>query len=284
MRVMVTGAQGQLGFDCVKWLEAHHIPCCGVDLDDFDLTDGNAVMQAIAAWKPDAIIHCGAYTQINRAETQPEVCIAVNGMGTLNVVRAALHVGAKLLYVSADYVFSGQGDLPYGTNHHPAPMTIYGLSKAQGEEAIRSLMQRYFIVRTGWLYSRRGSNIVRSMLRNASVRSEIVVEDDQYLSPTFTADLADLICTMIATERYGVYHATNDGWCSAADFASELLRLSGSRARIRTTSTHKRPYHAASLLNGRLDCSSLAASSFKPLPAWQDALSRFLKETDDSWF
>lgn len=280
MRVMVTGASGQLGYDCVKWLEAHNIPCYGVDKSDFDITDGDAVMQAVETWRPDAIIHCAAYTQINRAETQPEVCMTVNGMGTLNVVRAALHVGAKLMYVSADYVFSGEDDTPHRVNDKPSPVSVYGLSKVQGEEVVRSLMQRFFIVRTGWLYSRRGSNIVKQTLHAASGRAEMIVEGDQYGSPTCTSDLADLLCTIIATERYGVYHAASEGWCTVAEFAAELLRLTGSRTRIHTTATRKRPYHAACPLNGRLDCSSLTTAGFRKLPSWQDALLRFLSEHD----
>lgn len=278
MRVMVTGASGQLGFDCVQWLEEHGVACCGVDREHFDLTDADAVRACVEAWKPDAILHCGAYTQVNRAETQPEVCMAVNGMGTLNLVRAALAVNAKLMYVSSDYAFAGNADEPYTVQAQTCPQNVYGLSKVQGEEAVRSLMQRYFIVRTGWLYSRRGSNIVKSTLRAAAGQAEITVEEDLIGSPTFTEDLAALLCTMLATERYGVYHACSEGYCSSPEFAQEVLRLCGSRCRVRSVPMRKRAYSLTKPHNARLDMTSLDQAGFKRLPEWQDALERFLEQ------
>lgn len=279
MRVLVTGASGQLGYDCVQWLTAHGVTCCGVDREDFDLTDAQAVSTYIRTWQPDAIIHCGAYTHVDRAETQPEVCVTVNGVGTLNVVRAALSVNAKLLYVSTDYVFSGAQEEPYGINAQLSPQNVYGVSKAQGEEAVRSLMHRCFIVRTGWLYSKRGNNIVRQIIRDAYGHSEISAAMDQIGCPTYSADLAALICTMISTERYGVYHAANEGCCSVAELAEATLRRCGSRCRVRPVETLRRPHEAHKPRNLRLDMRSLDAAGFPRLPEWTDALNRFLDQS-----
>ena len=278
MRVLVTGASGQLGYDCVQCLMAQGVVCCGVDREDFDLTDEQAVSTYIQTWKPDAIIHCGAYTHIDRAETQPEVCVTVNGMGTMNIVRAALRVNAKLLYVSADYVFAGNDEEPYTTSSQLCPANVYGVSKVQGEEAVRSLMQKYFIVRTGWLYSLRGNNVVRQILRAAHGHSEIAAENDQIGSPTFTEDLAELLCRMIMTQRYGVYHATNEGYCSLAELAEAILKRCGSRCRVKPVATEHHPHEARRSCNLRLDMSSLDAAGFPHLPHWQNALERFLDQ------
>ena len=193
MKVLVTGVKGQLGFDVMKRLAALNIEARGVDYTDCDLTDGPSVMALVRGEAPDAIIHCAAYTAVDRAETEPEQCAAVNGMGTLNLVRAALAVDAKLMYVSTDYVFSGEGDTPVDISAPYQPRNVYGLTKAQGEETVRSLMTRYFIVRTAWVFGLNGNNFVKTMLRLGSEHSEISVVGDQIGSPTYTVDLARLL-------------------------------------------------------------------------------------------
>ena len=173
MKVLVTGYAGQLGWDTVRQLEARGIECRGVDMQDFDLTDGQAVKDYVQSYRPTAIVHCAAYTGVDKAESQPEICAAVNGMGTVNIVRAALSVGAKLLFISTDYVFPGTGDQPFRIDDPYGPLNVYGMSKVQGEDAVRSLMTRYFILRTSWVYGKNGRNFVRTMLHLGKEKKEI---------------------------------------------------------------------------------------------------------------
>ncbi len=165
MKVLVTGCGGQLGWDVIGQLQQRGIPCRGVDQQDFDLTDGDAVLDYVRCYAPDVIVHCAAYTAVDKAESEPEKCLAVNGQGTMNLVRAALDIGAKMVYLSTDYVFSGEGDAPWETDSPYGPVNVYGLSKLQGETAVRSLMKNYFLIRTSWVFGSNGSNFVRTMLR-----------------------------------------------------------------------------------------------------------------------
>lgn len=278
MKVMVTGAAGQLGRDVLNCLAAMNIESKGVDYQDFDLTDGQAVIAAVRNYAPDAIIHCAAYTAVDKAEQEPEKCAAVNGMGTLNLVRAALAVDAKLLYVSTDYVLNGEGETPFEVNAPHGARNIYGLTKAQGEEAVRSLMTRFFIVRTAWVFGVNGSNFVKTMLRLGAERPEVRVVCDQIGSPTYSPDLARLLCQMIQTNKFGVYHATNEGFCSWAEFAAEIMQQSGCRCRVIPVTTSQYPTPAKRPANSRLSKASLDAAGFSRLPSWQDALARFLSE------
>lgn len=278
MKVLVTGVKGQLGFDVMKRLAALNIEARGVDYTDCDLTDGPSVMALVRGEAPDAIIHCAAYTAVDRAETEPEQCAAVNGMGTLNLVRAALAVDAKLLYVSTDYVFSGEGDTPVDICAPYQPRNVYGLTKAQGEEAVRSLMNRSFIVRTSWVFGAHGDNFVKTMLRLGADHSEVSVVGDQIGSPTYTVDLARLLCDMVQTNRYGIYHATNEGYCSWASFAAEIMRQAGLRCTVRAIPTSEYPTLARRPANSRLSKVSLDQAGFARLPQWEDALSRYLAE------
>ena len=278
MKVLVTGVKGQLGYDVMKRLAALNMEARGVDYTDCDLTDGDAVMGLVRDEAPDAIIHCAAYTAVDRAETEPEKCAAVNGMGTLNLVRAALAVDAKLLYVSTDYVFSGEGDTPVDISAPYQPRNVYGLTKAQGEEAVRSLMNRSFIVRTSWVFGAHGDNFVKTMLRLGADHSEVSVVGDQIGSPTYTVDLARLLCDMVQTNRYGIYHATNEGYCSWASFAAEIMRQAGLRCTVRAIPTSEYPTLARRPANSRLSKVSLDQAGFARLPQWEDALSRYLAE------
>ncbi len=278
MKVLVTGVAGQLGYDCVKRLTALGIECKGVDRDDFDLTDAQAVMAYVKDYAPDAIMHCAAYTNVDKAETEPEVAADVNGGGTLNMVRAALAVDATLMYISTDYVFSGEGTEPFQVKDPIAPQNVYGLTKAQGEEAVRSLMQKFFIIRTAWVFGLNGRNFVKTMLRLGSEKEELNVVNDQFGSPTYTPDLARLMCDMIRTNHYGVYHATNEGFCSWADFAEEIMRQSGRKCRIHPVTTEEYNAPVKRPANSRLSKESLTEAGFDRLPPWQDALTRYLVE------
>ncbi len=278
MKVLVTGVAGQLGYDCVKRLTALGIECRGVDRDDFDLTDAQAVMAYVKDYAPDAIMHCAAYTNVDKAETEPEVAADVNGGGTLNMVRAALAVDAALMYISTDYVFSGEGTEPFQVKDPIAPQNVYGLTKAQGEEAVRSMMQKFFIIRTAWVFGLNGRNFVKTMLRLGSEKDALNVVNDQFGSPTYTPDLARLMCDMIRTNHYGVYHATNEGFCSWADFAEEIMKQSGRKCRIHPVTTEEYNAPVKRPANSRLSKESLSDAGFDRLPPWQDALARYLVE------
>lgn len=282
MKVLVTGVAGQLGYDVMKRLAELKIEAKGVDYQDFDLTDGEAVMAAVRAYAPDAIVHSAAYTAVDKAEQEPEKCAAVNGMGTLNLVRAALAVDAKLLMISTDYVFNGEGEEPFEVNAPYNPKNVYGVSKVQGEEAVRSLMTRFFIVRTAWMFGLNGHNFVDTMLRLGAEKQEVNVVADQFGSPTYSKDLARLICDMIQTNRFGVYHATNEGFCSWAEFAAEIMRQAGLRCRVTPVATSQYPTPAKRPTNSRLSKACLDAAGFDRLPPWQDALLRYLLELQNS--
>ncbi|MDO4484135.1 MAG: dTDP-4-dehydrorhamnose reductase [Clostridia bacterium] len=282
MKILVTGVAGQLGYDCVKQLEHLGIPCRGVDRDDFDLTDAQAVMNYVQEYKPDAIMHCAAYTNVDKAETEPQVAAAVNGMGTLNMVRAAQSVGASLMYISTDYVFDGEGDQPFEVDAPYGPTNVYGLTKMQGEEAVRSLMTKYFIIRTAWVFGMNGRNFVKTMLRLGAERSSVNVVCDQFGSPTYTPDLARLMCEMIMTNRYGVYHATNEGFCSWADFAAAIMQQGNRRCTVHPVTSEEYASATKRPANSRLSKDALERAGFSRLPSWQNALSRYIVELDEN--
>ena len=278
MKVLVTGYAGQLGWDVVRELESAGIQCAGVDRQEFDLLDSEAVRRYVSAFMPDVIVHCAGYTQVDRAESQPEICAAVNGMGTVNLVRAAVAVGAKLVYLSTDYVFPGTGDQPWREEDAYGPLNVYGMSKVQGEDAVRSLMTRYFILRTSWVFGKNGHNFVRTMLKLGMEKSEIRVVDDQVGSPTYTRDLARVIRSMIVTEKYGIYHVCNRGPLSWADFARMIMEKSGLRCRVIPVPSSEYPTAARRPLNSRLCMDHLENAGFGPMPSVENALDRYLAE------
>ena len=278
MKVLVTGYEGQLGWDVVRTLEARGVPCRGVDVGDFDLRDGAAVKAFVQEYAPDVIVHCGAYTAVDKAESEPEICAAVNGDGTMNVVRAALSVGAKMVYISTDYVFSGEGETPWMEDAPYGPQNVYGLSKVQGEIAVRSLMKRYFLIRTSWVYGIHGRNFVRTMLKLGRERAEIRVVDDQIGAPTYSADLARVICDLIPTEKYGIYHVTNEGYMSWAHFAKLILAGQGLWCRIQPIPSSEYPTPARRPLNSRMSMARLKESGIQPMPSVENALGRYLQE------
>lgn len=282
MKIMVTGASGQLGRAVMRAVRARGMEVWGVSTADFDLTDAAAVNAAVLAERPDAVIHCAAYTAVDLAESEPARCMAVNAAGTMNLARAAAQVKAKLLYVSTDYVFSGEGDQPHETEERPGPLNVYGLSKWQGEEAVRALCTRFFIVRTSWVFGLEGRNFVRTMLRLGRSQQTVRVVDDQIGAPTYAEDLAVLLAEMIRTERYGMYHAANEGCCSFADFAAAIMRASGSSCRVEPIRSEEYPSAARRPLNSRLSMRSLDENGFRRLPMWEDALTRFLRAAGEA--
>lgn len=278
MKILVTGVSGQLGYDVCRELSARGVEHLGVGREDFDLTDGEAVRAYILNYGPDAVIHCAAYTKVDQAEDEPEVATAVNVEGTRAIAQACRDLDAKMIYLSTDYVFPGNGTDFYAPQDPTGPLGVYGRTKLEGEEAIRELLEKYFIVRISWVFGINGNNFVKTMLRLAETRSELNVVCDQMGSPTYTEDLASLLCDMIQTDRYGVYHATNEGICSWADFAEEIFRVAGKQVAVHHIPTSAYPTRAVRPLNSRMSKDKLVEMGFHKLPTWQDALRRYWKE------
>lgn len=278
MRILVTGASGQLGYDVERELERRGIEHLGTSSRELDITDREAVERLMAAYRPDAAIHCAAYTKVDLAEDEPERCWAVNADGTRNMAAACRKTGAKLLYISTDYVFPGTGERSYETGDPTGPVNTYGRSKLAGELAVQSLLEKYFIVRISWVFGKNGNNFVKTMLRLAETKAELSVVCDQIGSPTYTADLAPLLCDMVQTERYGVYHATNEGTCAWSEFAEAIFELAGRQVVVHPIPTSAYPTRAARPLNSRMSKERLRNNGFQELPEWKNALARYLKE------
>lgn len=280
MKLLVTGVKGQLGYDVCKVLSARGIEHRGVDIEDFDITNVQATHDYIAAYRPDGVIHCSAWTAVDRAEDELEKVRAVNAEGPRNIASACKEIGAKMVYISTDYVFPGTGERFYEPDDPTGPLGAYGSTKLGGELAVQALLERYFIVRVSWVFGKNGSNFIKTMLRLAETKSELNVVCDQIGSPTYTADLAPLLCDMVESEKYGIYHATNEGICSWAEFAEEIFRLAGKRVKVNPVPTSEYPTRAVRPLNSRMSKAKLEAMGFSRLPDWHNALVRYLRELE----
>lgn len=278
MKILVTGANGQLGYDAMKVLKARKIECMGVDINDFDITDEEVAFEYIVGYHPNAVIHCSAYTAVDKAEENEKLCRAVNADGTRNIAKACKKIDAKMVYISTDYVFPGTGEDAYEVDDPKGPLNVYGRTKLEGEEAVRELVNKHFIVRISWVFGKNGNNFVKTMLRLGREHNEINVVSDQIGSPTYTADLAPLLCDMMVTEKYGTYHATNEGYCSWAEFAQEIFKQAGYDTKVNFIPTSAYPTQAKRPFNSRLSKKSLDDAGFFRLPDWRDALRRYLKE------
>lgn len=278
MKVLVTGASGQLGFDCVKELERRHIAVKGVNSKDFPLTDFAVMQQYLLDYKPDAVIHCAAYTAVDKAEEEVAACEAVNVIGTRNLAKLCHEIDAKLLYISTDYVFAGDGDKFYEPQDEKKPQNVYGLSKLKGEQAVAAELEKYFIVRISWVFGINGKNFIRTMLNLSKTHTELNVVNDQIGSPTYTSDLAVLLADIIQSDKCGIYHATNEGTCSWADFAREIFKQARKAVKVNDVPATAYPTKAKRPYNSRLSKACLDKAGFKRLPAWQDAVKRYLQE------
>ena len=278
MKILVTGYNGQLGYDVVKELNSRSVECRGVDREDFDITDRDETVGYICDYAPDAIIHCAAYTAVDRAEDDEENCRKVNADGTENIAVACEKLRAKMLYVSTDYVYGGDGEAPFETDSPTNPKNVYGVTKLDGEKAVMKYIDKFFIVRTSWVFGINGNNFVKTMLRLGDEKESLNVVCDQVGSPTYTPDLARLICDLIVTEKYGIYHGTNENFCSWAEFAAEIMNLGGKKTVINPVPSSEYPTKAERPHNSRLSKKCLDKAGIKRLPTWQDALKRFLKE------
>lgn len=278
MKVLVTGVNGQLGYDVVKVLNARKIECMGVGRDDFDITDSVATDDYIKKYKPDVVVHCAAYTAVDKAEDDCETCYNVNVIGTENIAKACKAIDAKMLYVSTEYVYGGNGTEPFETTEPADPKSVYGKTKLGGEDAVRKNLDKFFIVRTSWVFGINGNNFVKTMLRLGAEREMLTVVDDQIGSPTYTPDLARLICDLIETEHYGIYHGANENYCSWAEFAAEIMKKGGRNCIIKPIPSSEYPTKAQRPLNSRLSKKCLDDIGIARLPSWQDALDRFFEE------
>ena len=275
--ILVTGAKGQLGSDVVARLQKLDKTYKGIDVSDLDITDGDAVYAYITGQKPKSVIHCAAYTAVDKAEDEPKLCYTVNANGAENIAKACCKIDAEMIYISTDYVFDGKGDLPYETDAVKMPIGVYGKSKLAGEAAVlENIPHRHYIVRISWVFGKNGNNFVKTMLRLAETKSELSVVSDQVGSPAYTKDLAKLLCDMALSEKYGTYHATNEGYCTWAEFATEIMRQSKVNCKINPISTEQYPTKAERPKNSRLSKKSLDEAGFARLPPWQDALSDML--------
>ena len=278
MKILVTGATGQLGHDVCGILSQRGIKHKGVSSADFDITSKESTQAFLENYQPDAVIHCAAYTKVDLAEDEAERCMCVNAEGTRNIAEACRECGAKLLYVSTDYVFPGTGEKPWETDDATGPLNVYGKSKLAGEAVVKELVEKHFIVRTSWVIGAHGNNFVKTMLRLAETHDELRVVDDQIGSPTFTADLAPLLCNMITTEQYGVYHATNEGFCSWAELAETVFRIAGRNVTVHPVSTEEYGAKAIRPKNSRLSKRSLDEGGFARLPDWEASLTKMLEK------
>lgn len=283
MKVLVTGVKGQLGYDVVNELTKRGHTAIGVDIDEMDITDKHSVQIVIEKTKPDAVIHCAAWTAVDLAEDENKIALvrAVNTDGTRNIAEICKKLNCKMMYISTDYVFNGQGTEPWKPDCKDyEPLNVYGQTKLGGELAVANLLEKYFIVRIAWVFGVNGNNFIKTMLNIGKKYDEVTVVNDQIGTPTYTYDLARLLVDMIETKKYGYYHATNEGgYISWYDFACEIFKQAGYNTKVKPVTTEeyglskaKRPF------NSRLDKSKLIENGFKPLPTWQDALSRYLKE------
>lgn len=301
MKVFVTGVAGQLGHDVMNELAKRGHQGIGTDLAaeysgvqdgsavttmpyvSLDITDAAAVSKVLHEVKPDAVVHCAAWTAVDLAEDEDKVgkVRAINAGGTANIAKVCKELDCKLLYLSTDYVFDGQGTEPWKPDCKDyKPLNVYGQTKLEGEQAISQILDKYFIVRIAWVFGLNGKNFIKTMLSLSETHDTIRVVKDQIGTPTYTYDLARLLVDMIESDKYGYYHATNEGgYISWYDFTCEIFRQAGRSTKVIPVTTQEYGLSkAARPFNSRLDKSKLVEKGFKPLPTWQDALSRYLKE------
>ena len=278
MKVLVTGVKGQLGYDVVNELEARGLDAVGVDIDEMDITDEKSVHQVIEQVNPDAVIHCAAYTAVDAAEDNEELCRKVNVQGTQFIADVCKKLDIKMIYISTDYVFSGEGTRPWEPDDERNPKSVYGRTKYEGELAVQNTLKKYFIVRIAWVFGINGNNFVRTMLRLAQTHDTIRVVNDQFGSPTYTFDLAKLLVDMVQTDKYGVYHATNEGTCSWYEFACTIFKEAGLEIKVIPVTSEEYGAKASRPTNSCMSKDRLSENGFDRLPTWRDALNRYIKE------
>lgn len=284
MKVLVTGVKGQLGYDVVGELKKRNIEAVGVDIDEMDITDAASVDKVIKEASPDAVIHCAAYTAVDAAEDNVDICRKVNKDGTQNIANVCKELDIKMIYISTDYVFDGEGTRPWEPDDKPDPLNVYGLTKYEGEVAVTSTLSKYFIVRIAWVFGLNGKNFIKTMLNLAKTHDSLTVVNDQFGSPTYTYDLARLLVDMVLTDKYGIYHATNEGIITWYDFACKIFETAGLNVKVSPVPASEYPAKAKRPSNSRMSKQKLVDNGFELLPTWQDALERYIKILKENGF
>ena len=285
MKVLVTGVKGQLGFDVLKELKKRGYDAVGVDINEMDITDAEKVTEVITDVNPDVVVHCAAWTAVDAAEDEENIpkVRAINVSGTQNIADVCKNINCKMIYISTDYVFNGLGTEPWQADCRDYdPLCVYGQTKLEGELAVSQTLDKYFIVRIAWVFGKNGNNFIKTMLNVGKKFDTVRVVNDQIGTPTYTYDLARLLVDMAETDKYGYYHVTNEGgYISWYDFTCEIFKQVGYDTEVVPVTTKEYGLSkAARPFNSRLDKSKLTENGFKPLPVWQDALERYLKEID----
>lgn len=283
MKILVTGYKGQLGYDVVNEATSRNIEAVGVDIDEMDITNVDQVNKVIKEGNYDAVVHCAAWTAVDKAEDPEllETVKKVNVEGTANIANVCEELDIPMMYFSTDYVFDGQGEIPWDEYSERKPLNVYGQTKYEGELVVEKL-QKHFIIRIAWVFGVNGNNFIKTMLRLGKERGAVSVVNDQIGNPTYTYDLAKLVVDMIQTEKYGIYHATNSGdFISWYDFACEIFKQAGLDVEVTPVDSNTFPAAAKRPNNSRMNQSELDKNGFNRLPSWQDALSRYLKEISD---
>lgn len=282
MKILVTGYKGQLGYDVVNEATSRGIQAIGVDIDEMDITNQEQVNTVIKSGNYDAVVHCAAWTAVDKAE-EPELFETVkkvNATGTKYIADVCEELDIPMMYFSTDYVFDGEGTTPWNEYDERHPLNVYGLTKAQGEEFVEKL-KKHFIIRIAWVFGKNGNNFIKTMLRLGKERGAVSVVNDQVGNPTYTYDLAKLVVDMIQTDKYGKYHATNSGdFISWYDFACEIFKQAGMDVKVTPVDSNQFPAKAKRPKNSRMNQTELDKNGFNRLPAWQDALGRYLKEIE----
>lgn len=287
MKVFITGCKGQLGSDLMAECEKRKIDYIGVDIDEMDITNAAAVEEVMNKEVFDAVIHCAAWTRVDDAEDddKKDLVRRINADGTRNIANVCKKLDVPMMYISTDYVFDGEGEIPWQPDDlNRNPQNFYGQTKYEGELAIEELLEKYFIVRIAWVFGLHGNNFIKTMLRLGRERGAVSVVCDQIGTPTYTPDLSVLLLDMIATSKYGRYHATNEGgYISWYDFACEIYKSAGmDEVKVTPVDSSGFPAKAKRPHNSRMDKSKLDAAGFRRLPDWKDALNRYLKELENN--
>lgn len=274
--ILVTGSTGQLGSDVVKELLKRGYSTLSPNRSEFNLCSEDNIRNYILNSNCEAIVHCAAYTQVDKAEDEKDLCIKINATATKHIAKCAKILDIPMIYISTDYVFDGTKDGKYTENDETNPINIYGESKLAGEKYVQEILDKYYIVRTSWVFNINGKNFIETMLRLSKANNQLSIVNDQIGSPTYTKDLSRLLVDMIETNKYGLYHATNEGYCSWYEFADTIFKLANINIDIKAINSNEYASRAKRPLNSKLSKDKLIEFGFKPLPHWEDALKDYL--------
>ena len=279
--ILVTGSTGQLGSDVVKELLKRGYSTLSPNRSELNLCSEDNIRNYISNSNCEAIVHCAAYTQVDKAEDEKDLCIKINATATKHIVKCAKILDIPMIYISTDYVFDGTKDGEYTENDETNPINIYGESKLAGEKYVQEILDKYYIVRTSWVFNINGKNFIETMLRLSKANNQLSIVNDQIGSPTYTKDLSRLLVDMLETSKYGLYHATNEGYCSWYEFANTIFKLANINIDIKAINSNEYASRAKRPLNSKLSKDKLIEYGFKPLPHWEDALKDYLIRRGD---